>query len=92
MTKPARPSLASLSDRLARKDQAPAPAAPPEHEPQPQQPAGPAHGGRVQVLVRMLPKERKALRRIALDQDRTVQDLVEEAIRDILRRHGVEPS
>jgi hypothetical protein len=43
---------------------------------------------RVQVLVRMLPSERKALRQIALDGDTTVQALVEDAIRDLLRRHG----
>lgn len=43
---------------------------------------------RVQVLVRMTPAERKALRRIALDQDTTVQSIVEDAIRDVLRRHG----
>lgn len=42
---------------------------------------------RVQVLVRMTPAERKALRRIALEQDTTVQAIVEDAIRDVLRRH-----
>jgi hypothetical protein len=41
----------------------------------------------VQVLVRMTPAERKALRRIALEGDTTVQALVEEAIRDLIRRH-----
>ena len=47
-------------------------------------------GGRVQVLVRMTPAERKALKRIALERDTTVQALVEKAIRDLLRRHGAE--
>ncbi|WP_331254776.1 ribbon-helix-helix domain-containing protein [Methylobacterium currus] len=36
----------------------------------------------------MTPAERKALRQIALDQDTTAQALAEEAIRDVLRRHG----
>ena len=42
----------------------------------------------MQVLVRMTTAERKALRQIALDKDTTVQALVEDAIRDVLRRHG----
>lgn len=77
----ARPSLA---DRFARKDVvAPPPppvlaaVAPAQHR-----------DDRVQVLVRMQPAERKALRRIALDQDTTVQAVVEDMIRDFLRRHG----
>ncbi|WCS25233.1 hypothetical protein LOK46_29655 [Methylobacterium sp. NMS14P] len=40
------------------------------------------------VLDAMAAAERKALRRIALDQDTTAQALAEEAIRDVLRRHG----
>jgi len=82
-----RPSLASLSDRFAKKDP---PAASPSSEdgPAAQKPAEAKADPRVQVLVRMTPAERKALRRIALEQDTTVQALVEEAIRDVLRRHG----
>lgn len=90
MTSKTRPSLASLSDRFARKE---APAAPPET-------TVPARGSgtskavvetkdtRVQVLVRMTVAERKALRQIALDESTTVQALVEETLRDLLRRHG----
>lgn len=43
---------------------------------------------RVQIIVRMTTAERKALRQIALDLDTTAQALAEEAIRDVLRRHG----
>ncbi len=50
---------------------------------------GVAKDPRVQVLVRMTTAERKALRQIALDKDTTVQAIVEDAIRDVLRRHGV---
>ncbi len=83
-----RPSLTSLADRMAKKDPAPSPAAPPlPQADQPQATAEPKDT-RVQVLVRMLPSERKALRQIALDGDTTVQALVEDAIRDLLRRHG----
>ena len=84
MTKSPRPSLTSLAEHMAKKPQA--------QVPEPTQPQEKAEKGpkdsRVQVLVRMTPAERKALRRIALDQDTTVQALVEETIRDLLRRHN----
>lgn len=87
-----RQPLTSLSDRLARKTAAPEPEKPPE-------PAAPqatakakAADARVQIIVRMTPAERKALRQIALDQDTTAQALAEDAIRDVLRRHGFKPS
>ncbi len=88
MTTKPRPSLASLGDRLAKKDpptSVPSPD-PSEAAATPEKPA--TKDNRVQVLVRMTPGERKALRRIALEQDTTVQALVEETIRDLLRRHG----
>lgn len=74
----------SLSDRLARKVVAPEP------EPAPRPAIAPSGrvDDRVQVMVRMSAAERKALRQIALEQDTTAQALVEEAIRDVLRRHG----
>lgn len=78
MSKAARPSLATLGDRLAKKTSAPA--ATPE-------PVADAKEERVQVLVRMSPGERKSLKMIALEQDTTIQALVEEAIRDTIRRH-----
>ncbi len=84
-----RPSLTSLADRMAKKD--PAPAAPAVQNSAVEAPkvAGVAKDPRVQVLVRMTTAERKALRQIALDKDTTVQAIVEDAIRDVLRRHGV---
>ncbi len=87
MTMKSRPSLVSLGDRLAKKDPAPATPAPAASS-DPETTKAAAKDSRVQVLVRMTPAERKTLRRIALDQDTTVQALVEEAIRDLLRRHG----
>lgn len=82
-----RPSLTSLADRMAKKDPQPA-AALPEARAAETRAAAEPKDTRVQVLVRMLPSERKALRQIALDGDTTVQALVEDAIRDLLRRHG----
>ena len=52
-----------------------------------QRPKSEAKDTRVQVMARMTPAERKSLRRIALEQDTTVQALIEEAIRDLIRRH-----
>lgn len=93
MTKPPRPSLDSLSDRFARKP-AVSPAAAPE-------PEAPSAGGeappvppkakkddRVQILTRIDAPTRKRLRLIALEQDRTVQEICEEAIRDFVARHS----
>ncbi|MBX9659123.1 MAG: hypothetical protein K2X00_11200 [Nitrospiraceae bacterium] len=80
-----RRSLTSLSDRLARK------ASPEETLSAPVAATAVSSGkgdDRVQVMVRMSAEERKALRRIALDHDTTAQALVEDAIRDVLRRHG----
>jgi hypothetical protein len=80
-----RPKLNSLADRMATKPMAkpPEPLQPVAHK----EPEG-REDGRVQILVRMEPAARKALRRLALEQDTTVQALVEEAIRDLLHRHG----
>ena len=83
MTKAPRPSLTTPADRMAKK--APVAVETPaaeRAEPTPKD-------GRVQVLVRMKPAERKALRQIALDQDTTVQALVEDAIRHLLRQHAL---
>lgn len=79
----------SLADRLAKKPAASTPA-PAADEPAIAAPAAAAGSkdDRVQIIVRMTLAERKALRHIALEQDTTVQALAEEAIRDVLRRHG----
>lgn len=84
-----RVALTSLSERLARKVSSPtveAEASSPALEAKPAKAA--RADERVQIIVRMTPAERKALRRIALEQDTTAQALAEEAIRDVLRRHG----
>ncbi len=75
----------SLTDRFAKK--APPPAAAPEPAIERPAPKPAQRANRVQVLVRMSQAERKSLRRIALEQDTTVQAIVEDAIRDVLRRH-----
>lgn len=82
------PKLTGLTGMLATKP-APASMAPAVATPEANDPASrKKRDTRVQVLVRMTPAERKALRRIALDQDMTVQALVEGALQDLLRGHG----
>lgn len=96
-----RQPLTILADRLAKKSPASEAEKPAEGkagrvaEAAPAQPApakGKAADTRVQIIVRMTPAERKALRQIALDQDTTAQALAEDAIRDVLRRHGFKAS
>lgn len=86
-----RPSLKSLQSRLAGKlsgDQADKPASQPASKPASVQASEPASDPRVQIIVRMTAAERKALRLVAVQQNTNVQALLEEAIRDILSRHG----
>lgn len=82
-----RPTLTSLSERLARKT-TPAESEAKSEDAIAQEKPAKVVDGRVQIIVRMSPAERKALRQIALDQDTTAQALAEDAIRDVLRRHG----
>lgn len=77
MTRAPRASLASLP--LSRKGE---PAAATDH------PAVPAREARVSIIVRLTPAERKALRTIALQQDTTVQAIIERAVRDVIARDG----
>lgn len=93
MSKP-RPTLDSLSSRFATKATDPAPVAPsaPEHAPaaapaSTDRPPAAKKDSRVQILTRVDAMTRKRLRMIALEQDRTVQDICEEAIRDFVARN-----
>lgn len=85
-----RPTLDSLSSRFARKD-APAASAP-AADPAPVETERPARGAsrdaRVQILTRIDAATRKRLKLIAVEQDRTIQDICEEAIRDFVTRHS----
>lgn len=91
-TKP-RPTLDSLSDRFARKP-APAATSPGEGEavasvPAPERsPRAGERDTRVQILTRIDPATRKRLKLIAVEQDRTIQDICEEAIRDFVVRNS----
>ncbi|MCJ2132715.1 hypothetical protein MKK69_01300 [Methylobacterium sp. J-026] len=94
-----RQPLTILADRLAKKSPAPEAEKPPVAETvseaastQPAPVKAKGADARVQIIVRMTPAERKALRQIALDQDTTAQALAEDAIRDVLRRHGFKTS
>jgi hypothetical protein len=54
-------------------------------------PAPDAAGRRKGILVRANPEAWKALKRIAIDQEMTLQDLMIEAINDVLQKHGKPP-
>ena len=91
-----RPTLDSLSSRFARKDApaepaavapAPEPAAA-EPEPAPVAARAPKREQRVQILTRIDAPTRKRLKLIAVEQDRTIQEICEEAIRDFVTRHS----
>jgi hypothetical protein len=47
--------------------------------------------GRRGVLVRLQPEAWKAMKQIALDQETTLQELMEDAVNDALRKHGKPP-
>lgn len=102
MSKAPRPTLDSLAGRFARKDlpaatgnvigEPPATAEPAASS------AGPAStaaatvkaktDARVQILTRIDPATRKRLKVIAAEQERTIQEICEEAIRDFVARHS----
>ncbi|BCM88114.1 hypothetical protein [Methylobacterium indicum] len=90
-----RPTLDSLSSRFARKDAPAEPAAtapapePAAAEPEPAPVArAPKREQRVQILTRIDAPTRKRLKLIAVEQDRTIQEICEEAIRDFVTRHS----
>ncbi|MEG9505108.1 MAG: hypothetical protein MIN69_25190 [Methylorubrum extorquens] len=47
--------------------------------------------GRKGILVRARPEAWKALKIVALDGERTLQDVMTEAINDVLSKHGKPP-
>lgn len=83
MSKPSWPPLSSLGARLARKADAP-PAEPTEAA----EGTSPRRDTRVAVVVRLTAAQRKTLRGIALEQDTTVQALIEQAVNDLISRHS----
>ncbi|KQO49966.1 ribbon-helix-helix domain-containing protein [Methylobacterium sp. Leaf85] len=85
-----RPTLNSLSDRFARKDAPAAPSSPEEGSAAPAEksPRAGERDTRVQILTRIDPATRKRLKMIAVEQERTIQDICEEAIRDFVTRHS----
>ncbi len=94
-----RAPLTTVAERMPAKNHVaaspadtPAPPAPEAAAPAPAEAEAKGADQRVPITVRMNPTERKALRQIALDRDTTVQALVEEGIRDLLRRYGVTPA
>lgn len=101
MSKAPRPTLDSLAGRFARKDPSavtasvvsePAatsePAVAAEPTVVPSRTAKAKADARVQILTRIDPGTRKRLKVIAAEQERTIQEICEEAIRDFVARHS----
>lgn len=102
MSKAPRPTLDSLAGRFARKDPQAVtanaisePAAVAEPAAASSGPAATAAAtvkakadARVQILTRIDPATRKRLKVIAAEQERTIQEICEEAIRDFVTRHS----
>lgn len=90
-----KPSFANLGSRLAPKVSEPAaettaPAGTAEAE-VPARRNSRQPDGRKGILVRARPEAWKALKLIALDGERTLQDVMTEAINDMLQKHGKPP-
>jgi DNA-binding protein YbaB len=47
--------------------------------------------GRKGILVRATPEAWKELKRVAIDEERTLQDVMTEAINDVLKKYGKPP-
>lgn len=93
MTK--RPSLAGLEARLQPKRVGPAEAATPEAPPAggkveaaPARRAGQRNPNVKTAMIRIDPEGWKALRRLSIELDTPLDDLLIEAANDLLRRHG----
>ena len=93
-----KPSFANLGARLAAKPaEAAAETRTSTAEPlrEPEAPGNSAHtrqaDGRKGILVRARPEAWKALKMVALDGERTLQDVMTEAINDVLTKHGKPP-
>lgn len=85
-----RADLSGLGARLAKKpgDAAETITSEPAAAPAPRERAP---DGRKGILVRARPEAWKGLKLIALDDERTLQDVMTEAINDVLRKHGRPP-
>ncbi len=51
----------------------------------------PGRADKVSIIAWIDPKKRKALKQLALDTDRTQQDLIDEALDDLLTKHATPP-
>ena len=75
----------SLADALKPREPTPSPAAP---EPDTHAQRAPSRRGRKAVTIYLDTAAHRQLRTLALDQDRSVQDLSVEAYNDLFQKHG----
>ncbi len=89
-----RTSLSGLGARLAKKpaDADPSPVQSEAVQVQPAAPRERAADGRKGILVRARPEAWKSLKLVALDREITLQDVMTEAINDLLAKHGRPPT
>ena len=76
----------SLADALKPRPAPPAPSATPESDPHAHR--APSRRGRKAVTIYLDPAAHRQLRLLALEQDRSVQDLSVEATNDLSQKHG----
>lgn len=102
MSKPPRPSLSSLSDRLAPKSAAAAQRTAsadetgetrqdPEPAPAPRAPAAEGPRDFKTMMCRVNRAGWQEMSRLAIDRDRNLEDLIIEACNDLLVREGFSP-
>ncbi|WP_237482980.1 ribbon-helix-helix domain-containing protein [Lichenibacterium dinghuense] len=90
-----RTPLSGLGARLAKKPADavdPAPTQPDAIQADPAAPRERAADGRKGILVRARPEAWKALKLVALDREITLQEVMTEAINDLLTKHGRPPT
>ncbi len=88
-----RTPLGGLGQRLAQKPIAQTAEPPPQLQELAPAPRPDRHpDGRKGILVRARPEAWKGLKLVALDREITLQDLMIEAINDVLEKHGKSPT
>ena len=75
----------TLADALKQR---PAPPAPSDRKPEPDAHRAPSRRGRKAVTIYLDTAAHRQLRMLALEQSRSVQDLMTEATNDLFQKHG----
>ena len=90
-----RPSLAESMQRVARQELPQPPVAPPATSQQTERRTGfyaATRAGKKKVTATLDPAVHKQLKSLAVDRDTTTEALLDEAIADLLTKHGINRS